>query len=628
MRRRSLIGFAALLTLGACKGEYAPLGGPVLVETTPSSLTGIVVPSGTQTHAGKVDLLLMIDNSASMGDKQELLRRSIPDLVRRLVAPNCVDTSGRVLGRSNNGTCATGSLEFAPVDDLHVGILTSSLGNRGGDICPEDIIPRTNDRAHLVNLTAAGTPLPSAADGFLRFGPGGNTDPQVLESDISTLIEGVGTTGCGLEAQLESWYRFLVEPDPYADIRLTPERRAELVGTDATIVKQRHDFLRPDSLLSIVVLTDEDDSAADPFALAGQGWIFTAKNFPGSQVFRAGGQGAGTTAPRGTSVCGTDPGSEDCTSCSFASLCDANEASCQKILHDPNCTESPIPGRSGDGIDGYYGPTDDEISTRFFQMKRRYGIDPQYPLERYVHGLLSAKVPSYLTDHDATGKYVSSHECDNPIYAGALPTSPSDELCHLPPGTRSQKLVVLTVIAGAPPELLHPDMTESDWIAVVGKDPIAYDSYGIDPHMVQSTTPRPGLPPPSAADDADPIHGREWDTGKGDLQYACTFALDEPRTCEPSGNCVDCIIGSVNTSGFNDSPACDTTSTPVKQVRAKAYPGIRPLQLARLLGDNAVASSICPLPPASPPSGPVVNYRPAMDQLGDRMARSLLPARK
>lgn len=613
MRRLSVFGVAAVIALAACNGETVPLGGPVDVDTSSgTSVSGIAVPTGTLTHSGKVDLLLMIDNSASMGDKQELLRRSIPDLVRRLVAPNCVDGAGRVLGRSEAGVCATGSLEYAPVTDLHVGVLTSSLGNRGGDACPEANNPQTNDRAHLVTRTASGGTVANAAAGFLSFGPGGITDVQVLEDDIAALVSGVGVNGCGLEAQLESWYRFLVEPDPYKKIVVT-DAVPELVGTDATVLKQRHDFLRPDSLLSLVVLTDEDDSTVDPLA-HGIGWAFASKMFPGSKTFR-GGTGQGTTAPRGTSACATEPLSDACTSCGFKLMCEYGTTApgfdCDAIVSDPVCAAEP-----------YYGANDDELNVRFFDMKRRFGVDPQFPLQRYVHGLLSAKVPNRFTDHDADGKYVAAHTCDNPIYAAALPELPTDELCHLAPGPRSQKLVVVTVIAGAPPELLHPNMTSSDWTVLLGQNPDAYDFSGIDPHMVQSIGPRPDLPPPTAADDADPVHGREWDTQKGDLQYACTFAVETPRECVAGAAECNCTP---DMSAF--PPLCDPAS-PTTQIRAKAYPGIRPLQLARLLGDNAVASSICPPNPDAPATGPNVAYRGAMNQLGDRMARSLLPATK
>src|SRR5277367_3531180 len=82
----------------------------------------------------KLDILFMIDNSASMGDKQAYLQAAIPDLINRLVNPNCVDANGNVLGVStNDGTCAApGTVEFPPVHDMHLGIVSSSLGSRGG----------------------------------------------------------------------------------------------------------------------------------------------------------------------------------------------------------------------------------------------------------------------------------------------------------------------------------------------------------------------------------------------------------------------------------------------------------------------------------------------------------------
>jgi uncharacterized spore protein YtfJ len=52
----------------------------------------------------KIDLLLMIDNSKSMSDKQEILRSAVPDLVRRLVNPICVDAQGNQPGAAR-GQC-------------------------------------------------------------------------------------------------------------------------------------------------------------------------------------------------------------------------------------------------------------------------------------------------------------------------------------------------------------------------------------------------------------------------------------------------------------------------------------------------------------------------------------------
>lgn len=601
MRKRTLVPslvvpFVSMIV--ACQGETVPLGG------APPHVGGgaaqpSVAPVGTLTQADKVDLLLMVDNSSSMTDKQQRLLRAVPALVGRLVAPNCVDTAGAVVGQSKDGACTTGSLEFAPVKDLHVGVLTSSLGGQGGDVCRSGP-SREDDRAHLVTRGPGGAAVADAAGGFLRFGAGGITDATRLQDGVRQLIDGVGEGGCGLEAQLESWYRFLVEPMPYESIGLDTAGRAELRGIDATILEQRRAFLRPDSLVSLVILTDEDDSAPDPRAIGGAGWAFVSSTFPGSTVARA---GFGTTAPRATSACAADPLASACTSCAFAAA-----------SGDPVCAQG-----------AYYGPDEDALNTRFFQMKRRFGVDPQYPLARYVQGLLGGRVPDSDLDHDEAGVYVGGTQCTNPLYAAALPASASDELCNLPAGPRSSALVVVNVIAGAPPAMLHPGMTDADWTKVVGRDPTRYDFTGIDLHMVQSLAPRAGLPGVDAAIDADPVHGREWDTQKSDLQYACSFPLETPRDCDSALGSCDCRAGAPS------SPLCDPAN-PTSQLRAKAYPSIRPLQLARMLGGNAVASSICEGAPVPAPSesgaiAPSPSYAGAMQALGDRMARSLVPAR-
>lgn len=618
MRNVSILSLATVACIVGCNGEIAVLGGSetsgLPVVTQPPASPQIITPSGQLTQSSKVDLLLMIDNSASMGDKQELLKKSLPDLVSRLVTPNCVDPQGAMLARSVAGTCMNGSLEFAPVQDLHVGVLTSSLGARGSDATepgPGTFDPE-NDRAHFVTRTADGSPLAdAAATGFISFGPGGISDIETLQRDIAALVGGVGANGHGLEAQLEAWYRFLVQPDPYTSIIVNPaDRRARYDGIDATILKQRHDFLRPDSVLSLVILTDEDESTVDPLALDGQGWAFAATTFPGSDVQRSGFMG--TTAPRATLACAATPFSSECTSRGYGA--GFPSASNGQFVPSPTVFGRDATG----GTSTYYSPEEDPMNVRFHHMKQRFGVDPQFPLYRYVHGLLSARVPSRDSEHDSSGGYSGAATCTNPLYAAILPSSASDELCALPEGPRSQKLVVLSVIAGASPALLHPNMTTTDWTAALGSDPVAYDFTGIDAHMIQSTAPRPGLAAPNAASDADPVHGRERVTGNADLQFACTFALETPRDCAVDDASCDCAGDVVTDVGT----ICDPLH-PRTQLRAKAYPGIRPLQLARLLGDNATSSSICPTPEVSETMVPTFDYEPAMVDLGNRMARAL-----
>src|SRR5512143_1687371 len=123
MRAKAALGFGAVV-LGVVVGCGARTG---LLVPPPEG------PDGSLLVSGKVDLLFMIDNSGSMGDKQELLRQAIPDLLDRLIRPKCIDDSGNILGDSVNGACTTGHLEFKPVPDIHIAVVSSSLGGAGSD---------------------------------------------------------------------------------------------------------------------------------------------------------------------------------------------------------------------------------------------------------------------------------------------------------------------------------------------------------------------------------------------------------------------------------------------------------------------------------------------------------------
>src|SRR5258708_31518938 len=86
------------------------------------------------TTSGKVDILIDIDNSASMGDKQAYLRAAIPDLIHGLGNPICVEpTTGAYVGASVDGVCSKGVLEYPPVPDIHTAPIPSSLAPRAPD---------------------------------------------------------------------------------------------------------------------------------------------------------------------------------------------------------------------------------------------------------------------------------------------------------------------------------------------------------------------------------------------------------------------------------------------------------------------------------------------------------------
>lgn len=523
--------------------------------------------------ASKVDLLFVVDNSASMGDKQDALTASIDHLFKGLGAT-----------------------------DIHVGVISSSLGE-GGDVCAVDAAhPHSDDKAHLLNQDSNRAVVAGAENGFLSFGAGGITDLTELEQKTSAIVRGVSEAGCGLEVQLEAMYRFVSMPDPPASITKNQAQQAVYADVDYALLAQRKAFFRPDSAVGIILISDEDDGSIDARAIGGLGYAFASKNFPGSQV-RRGTVAQGTTAPRGTSECTTQPLSADCTSCGFAAQCDQTQASCQKLRADVNCSQSNVTGQSGAGYDGFFGPSDDDLNVRDANMKERFGVDPRFPIGRYVAGLIGRRVPDSKAEHPTTGgttgtltigDYVQAANCQNALFAANLPEKAGDELCNLGDNQRSSKLVFFGFIGGVPKQLLDGG---PQWTKIVGTNPAAYDFSGIDPHMVPSIDPRPELTAggssslPRGQNGTDPINGREWSTNKKDLQYACTFPLATPRDCIANPDSCDC--GNDPNGGQSPNPPLCATDGSATQIRGKAYPTTRELILAQALGDRAVVGSLC-----------------------------------
>jgi hypothetical protein len=645
-------------------------------------------------HADRVDLLFMIDNSASMGDKQALLAQAVPDLITRLVQPRCVDGSGNPTGGNANpdgSGCAMGKPEFPPVHDMHIGVVSSSLGGRGGDECPTMGSQSTNpvnpslsahndDRGELINRggdpidptienTVSDAPAP---DNFLSWFPAiaanmGVPAPVVpvtqvgaagqggLIGDFTQLIAGVHEHGCGLEAQNESWYRFLIQPDPFDTITKPDGVHAQLNGYDDTILQQRADFLRPDSLVAVIVVTDENEEVADPLSVAGQGWLYENSTFPG---------GSGPK-PEGTIECRqpvdpanptvTGPYGPKCTSCGFG----ATKA-------DPNfATRCPNDGASGTG--GYLDSSDDQINVTFFHQKQRFGVFAGYPISRYIRGLTSPSVPDVRHEHDNVGNYIGDQDsqanCVNPLFAQNLPTSHnSGDTCALTHGPRTPALVFYAAIAGVPHQLLQAapgsadcppgtnavdcpqksKLSEADWLLITGQDPDHYDFTGADFHMVESWSPRTAntgnwanfsMCDPTTAIGCDPINGREWEPNKGDLEVACIFDIRPQyggvgKDCSSNkyiGAC-DCAAG----NPILNSVLCDP-GTPTRQIYGKAYPSVREMEIAHAMakfnaqaGGQGIVSSLCPIHVAEQGANdPLYGYRPAANAIVARLGNAL-----
>jgi hypothetical protein len=164
----------------------------------------------------KLDLLFMVDNSASMKPKQDKMKEQFPRLIEALRDPS--DKS---------------------LPDLRVAIIDSDVGAGVSTKCS-----KTGGYGDMGKFQ-------------IHDGCGANADAQWLEytkdkpvnftgelSEVfGCLASAVGVSGCGFEHQLAAiQWAFYFEGN----------------------ASQKAAFLRPEALLGMVILTDEDDCSATP----------------------------------------------------------------------------------------------------------------------------------------------------------------------------------------------------------------------------------------------------------------------------------------------------------------------------------------------------------------------------
>ncbi|MBW2688025.1 MAG: hypothetical protein JRE19_19280, partial [Deltaproteobacteria bacterium] len=226
----------------------------------PCTINGVVqnVPVNPQRA---LDLLIVIDDSASMRDEQAKLAEQVPRLVNLLLTGGAADPS------------AVG--EFPAIESLHVGIITPDLGHStvpahpytAGSAPDADFNPTSvcmanngNGKAGFMQVTGfQGEPrvmcnaiTPPEGTLYLNRPEPGFDDADLI-SDV-TCITGQGADedpnvdpprdkdawGCGFEQQLESI--------------LASDRNTANFG-----------FSRDGALLAVILITDEDDcSTTDP----------------------------------------------------------------------------------------------------------------------------------------------------------------------------------------------------------------------------------------------------------------------------------------------------------------------------------------------------------------------------
>ena len=584
---------------GSTGGDAAQGDAPSTVSLTEYRASGV----------DKVDLLFVIDNSPSMAEKQEALAAAVPELVGRLVNPRCVSTLPGNLGealpssqqpQSPGEACpANSTREFDPVRDIHLGVISTSLGGHGADSCAcskkgalvdcSQASAGWNeqqwDMSHLLTRGPNGTFVNTGSHEFLWWDPdaknGGITDQAELVSKFTDIVRGAGEVGCGFEAPLEAWYRFLVDPAPYIKMVPVPCNSSDTSnmcrgpeGVDNVVLQQRADFLRPYSLVSVVMLTDENDCSVID---SGQNYLaLQAQN--GNAPFHL---------ASGTSDCYDNPNGPTCQSCYVGG---AGDPACAAGLNDLT----------------------DNLNVRCYRQKQRFGIDFLWPIQRYVNALTKQKFEA--GDIDKANPGFSAGDI-NPLFCTDYAVQGDKTKCAH--ALRDPSLVMLAGIIGVPWQDIARDPndlkkgyrttaefswtmsqfqangdaapggvtdTVTIWDHILGKlnadgsidfSPAAEP---LDPLMVEAISPRSGTNPatgafiaaPSAPTPTDnPINGHEYNiSAQDDLQYACTFKLSTPKTCA-TGEACDCATA----SGMN-KPICqdDTGAYGTTQYRAKAYP--------------------------------------------------------
>jgi len=398
-------------------------------------------------------------------------------------------------------------------------------------------------------------------------------------------------------------YRFLVDPEPPQAVEKRNGVSAPTVINDA-LLAQRKAFLRPDSAVAIVILSDENDCSIVDEGVA---W------FVGSQ----------SRMPRSTVACDSNANDPCCRSCA------QNESSppsgCVALSADLNCKDIPTGQQFAT-----WDAVNDSANLRCFAQKKRFGFDLLYPIGRYSDALSNPKIRTR-----------AQILVDNPLLAardGKGPRSATLISVSLIVGTPWQDLAKTESLSSGPIQYLDGAALGSNgrWPMLLGDSSLNLPPS--DPFMIESIEPRTGQNPltntpivsaTSANPTANAINGHEQNVpARNDLQYACTFQLFTPRVCangDPICDCAPDKAGKLDALVANNSPLCQppgggaVTNT---QYFGKGFPGTRELGFAKLLGARAVPASICPRT-LSDQNSPDYAYAPAFEGLLKRIAQTL-----
>lgn len=235
------------LALGACLERR-------LESVAPCTRSSVTETLRVQ-YVDSVDLLFVIDDSGSMEEEQRSLEREIPRLVSVLASGD----------RDGDGT-----EDFRPVRSLHVGVVSTDLG--AGVARPRALgacVHGTGDDGVLQRSNAS---CVGHVGGVFEFARG--EDSTAFAADVGCMTT-LGIRGCGLEQQLEASLKALspatptgwTAPDYVPPRFLDPDTGAYTLPGHA--LGANAGFVRDDTVLAVVLVTDEEDCSASDTSVFG-----------------------------------------------------------------------------------------------------------------------------------------------------------------------------------------------------------------------------------------------------------------------------------------------------------------------------------------------------------------------
>jgi len=198
---------------------------------------------------GELDLLLVVDNSNSMSEEQALLQDQLARIAEVLASGD----------RDGDGV-----QDFPALASVHVGVISGDLGAGSSAYVPTCAMGWGDDG---VLIDAPRVPSGGCAASYDAFASYDESDPSSLAGFVEQVgcVTRVGIGGCGFEQPLEASLLALSPLAPTAWTAAGWSPPSFLDGRAPHGEGANEGFLRPDSILAVVQVTDEDDtSVADP----------------------------------------------------------------------------------------------------------------------------------------------------------------------------------------------------------------------------------------------------------------------------------------------------------------------------------------------------------------------------